>query len=65
MSKAQQTAVHHTEIDIWEEIDDRIAQLGDEISEVGIKFDVFKLFMLEACGYTVDLQTGMVIREGI
>ena len=62
---SQQFAVqrHWTEVDIETEMDDRLVAMDDELGQNAIGIDPFTLFMLEALGYVVDLDTGQVKNE--
>lgn len=60
---------HFTQVDVQQEFEKQISRLADEIQEHRVsgflKFDISAetLWMIEALGFVVDFETGIVCRE--
>lgn len=52
--------IHYTEIDIRTCVERRIAAIARELAELGSTLDPERVFQVEALGYIVDVQTGLV-----
>jgi len=55
--------IHYTEIDVRTCVERRIAAIARELVELGSTLDAERVFQVEALGYIVDVQTGLVHRE--
>lgn len=59
-TKPISTAIHYTEIDVRTCVERRIAAIAQELEEVGSSLDAERVFQVEALGYIIDVETGMV-----
>ena len=55
--------IHHSEIDLQALVSARIDAIQDELIELGCEIPADRLFLIEALGGVVDLETGMVKHE--
>lgn len=52
--------IHYMEIDVRACVERRIAAIAQDLAEIGSDLDPERVFQIEALGYLVDLETGIV-----
>lgn len=52
--------IHHSKLDLQALISAHIDQMADELLEIGCPIPADRIFMIEALGGVVDVETGMV-----
>lgn len=52
--------IHYMEIDVHACVERRIAAIAQELADIGSELDPERVFQVEALGYLIDLQTGIV-----